>query len=678
MSFPHRATLLSLIAFLGVGVARSANRTDIHITGKVTGPGGEKIAKAMVALIGQSLNATTDANGDYSLSGATGILPAMPGDEFPKDIVYRDGSISFGVPRANTSIRIELFNTAGKRIHSTPVNRYPAGRFSRRMLETGSDSQLYLLGLQIGNEYRVCKLPLVHGLPHISLSGRASKSPDAGLEKSSANALDSLRIKADGYITKTVSVENYVSTMDVSLLQQFKDPGLSYPAYSGRSTDLIVPRTDYAERLDGFWLGESIANWTGLITEFDRVGMPRTAAFYTDADWGGPDFPSMWGGRHPSPVIAYFFFSDADPWGADDDTDLEYMYQHLLDRADTSILSAGQIKEGWLNHIYDQNQPTPFGKDEDPTGGYQNYLWVSNQRAFDLMRDKGMLPPNTSLPANNPSYMSIDAQLTTEIFGCFSPARTDVALKMAYLPIRTTAYSESESIARFYVTMHSLAPVVLNHPAHKGKTLKEKVVWLADSAYRQLPTDTYPRKMYDFVKAAYDANPDKDNWERTRDAVYLRYQGDGNTVKSADGYSYSGAGNAMSNQGAADAGINFASSLVSLFHGEGDILRTVRIGALAGWDSDNPTATWGGLLGFMLGKSGVEAAFRPHTGKKLSETFWIHRTRRNFPDYTPALEGEDSFPLMAKRGIFIIDRVVQEEMGGGVDLVNDVWHIPNN
>lgn len=630
------AATLSLIVFLGFGLAKAAYPPNVLIRGTVTGPGGIKIANATVALKGQFLSATTDANGDYSISGVTGILPALPGDGFPKDIVFKDGKVSFRVPKDNTANQIDLFNTVGKKIRSTPAHRHPEGRYSRR------------------------------------------RRLDAALEKSSVNTVDTLGITAGGYITKTVPVEDYISTLDISLLPQFKDPGLSYPAYSGNSTDLIVPRSDYAERLDGFWLGESIANWTGLITEFDRVGMPRTAAFYTDANWGGPDSPTMWGGRHPSPIITYYSFSEASPWGADDDTDLEYMYQHLLDRADTSVLSAAQIKDGWLNHIYDQNQPTPFGKDEDPTGGYQNYLWVSNQRAFDLMRDKGMVPPNTSLPANNPSYMSIDAQLTTEIFGCFSPARTDVALKMAHLPIRATAYAESESIARFYVTMHSLASVAQYHPGHKAKTLKEKVFWLADSAYRELPKDTYPRKMYDFVKAAYDANPDKDDWEKTRDAVYLRYQGNGNTVKSADGYSYSGAGNAMSNVGAADAGINFASSLISLFYGEGDIVRTVRIGTLAGWDSDNPTATWGGLLGFMLGRPGVEAAFKPHTAKKLSETFWIHRTRRNFPDYTPTLEGEDAFPLMAKRGVFIVDRVVQEEMGGGVDLINDVWHIPNN
>ena len=52
-----------------------------------------------------------------------------------------------------------------------------------------------------------------------------------------------------------------------------------------------------------------------------------------------------------------------------------------------------------------------------------------------------------------------------------------------------------------------------------------------------------------------------------------------------------------------------AASLVSLFYGEGDLKETIKIGVLSGWDSDNPTATWGGLLGFMYGKEGVEKTF---------------------------------------------------------------------
>ena len=118
--------------------------------------------------------------------------------------------------------------------------------------------------------------------------------------------------------------------------------------------------------------------------------------------------------------------------------------------------------------------------------------------------------------------------------------------------------------------------------------------------------------------------------------------------------------------GCAAAGINFAASLISLFAGEGDLKETIKIGSLMGWDSDNPTATWGGLIGFMIGKDGVEKAFN----RTFSEEYNIHRTRQNFPN------GVDNFSNMANVGIFITDRVVQEELGGGIDLNNDIWYIP--
>ncbi|MBN1927402.1 MAG: hypothetical protein JW798_16320 [Prolixibacteraceae bacterium] len=100
----------------------------------------------------------------------------------------------------------------------------------------------------------------------------------------------------------------------------------------------------------------------------------------------------------------------------------------------------------------------------------------------------------------------------------------------------------------------------------------------------------------------------------------------------------------------------------------GNIVETIKIGALTGWDSDNPTATWGGLLGFMLGKEGIEKAF----GRKFSNKFNIHRTRINFSD-----NGIDSFENMAEKGVKIIDRVVTEEMGGQIDTLENLWIIPD-
>ena len=437
-----------------------------------------------------------------------------------------------------------------------------------------------------------------------------------------------------------------VGLLAIALLQaqsQLADPELEYPVYTPKTTDLILSRSKYMEQLQGFWLTQCIANWTGLITEMDKIEPP----FYTDENWGGPDERNIWGNfiSTTDTVIEYYFVRNGEAWAADDDTDIEYMYQHLLDVNNTSILTPEQIRDGWLHHIY-SNEDAPNN---------ENFLWVSNETAYYLMME-GLLPPATSTPENNSHYEMIDAQLTTEIFGLFAPTRPDIALRMANMPIQTTANGNAKWVSEFYVVMYSLASYVENE-----LSMKEKVFWLAKQARRVLPNGSPVSGMYDYIKGSYDANPDKNDWESTRDAVYERYQ-----VSGGDGYVY--------NQ-SFDSGINFAASLVSLFYGEGDLPRTIRIGSLTGWDSDNPTATWGGLLGFMLGKNNVEWAFEKDD---LSETYWISRTRRNFPDRTPEMAGEDTFSLMAERGIYIIDRVVIEELQGGVDLDNDVWYIPDH
>ena len=87
---------------------------------------------------------------------------------------------------------------------------------------------------------------------------------------------------------------------------------------------------------------------------------------------------------------------------------------------------------------------------------------------------------------------------------------------------------------------------------------------------------------------------------------------------------------------------------MSLFYGEGDLKETLKIAVLAGWDADNPAATWGGLLGYTLGREAIEGQF----GQSLSDQFNIHRTRRGFPN-----NGIDSFCNMARMGIEVSQRV---------------------
>ncbi len=405
-----------------------------------------------------------------------------------------------------------------------------------------------------------------------------------------------------------------------------------------------ISKEKYADQLHGFWLGQLIANWTGLITEMDKIGNigeVKTGEFYTRNDWGKTDQRSIWEDESidKSDIKIDYVFKDIDEvWGSDDDTDIEYMYQYLLNFYETSILTSSQIRAGWLKHI----------KKEE-----ENFLWVSNQRAFDLMIE-GILPPETSDPSLNENFEMIDAQLTTEIFGLFSPTRPEISIKMAELPITTTARDEAKEISEFYIRMHSLASMPINM-----NDMKEKIFWLAEESRKALNNQKYPAKMYDYVKGLYYSNI---KWESARDSIYNRYQ-----VKQEDDYDITS--RELYCNGCFAAGINFASSLVSLFFGEGDLKETIKIGTLSGWDSDNPTSTWGGLIGFMIGKSGVEKAFK----REFSNKFNIHRTRQNFPN-----EGIDTFENMANEGLKIIDRVVKDELNGMIDEGKNLWLIPVN
>jgi hypothetical protein len=377
----------------------------------------------------------------------------------------------------------------------------------------------------------------------------------------------------------------------------------------------VIGRADYADRLRALWLAECIANWTGIQTEGDRTSPP----FYTDVDWA-----------------SFGFVLGQDPWYADDDTDIEYVYCHLMDKHGTYMLGAEQIADGWMEHI-------------------NSYIWVSDERARWLM-NYGYVPPQTSLLALNDLALMIDAQLTTEIFGVFAPSRPDVALEAGLLPVQTTATGYAAHAAQYFSLLYCLASGV-----DRSLSRKEQVLWLADETRKYIPDSSKSADIYDFVKADYLANPDKDDWESTRDKIYIRYQRDAELY----GFRY---------QSWVESSVNFAAGVMALLYGEGDWRKTVKIGTLAGWDSDNSTATLGGLLGFMYGYDELTAQFPEQSS--FSDRYWIERTRDNMPDYLPDdWEAEDTFTMLASRMIDIIDIAV-EEAGGVVDLEGDQWLLP--
>lgn len=381
-----------------------------------------------------------------------------------------------------------------------------------------------------------------------------------------------------------------------------------------------LSRADYADRLRAMWLGECIANWTGLRTEGHRPAPP----FFTDADWG-QDFLGA--------PLDYVLTQN--PWWADDDTDVEYVYLHLLATQGGTILSPAQIAGGWTQHI-------------------NRFIWVSNASARALIAH-GVLPPVTGMSVANVNRLMIDAQLTTEFFGAMCPGMPERALAMADLPIRTSASGYAAHASQFYVALYALAPFA---PAELSG--RDKAIWLFERARAYLPDTSKSADICDFVYADFLANPDSNDWERTRDLVYERYQGNA----WANGFHY---------RAWYESSVNFASGIVGLLYGECDFRKTVRICTCFGWDSDNATATLGGMIGLMQGYASLTAQF---PGTNFSDRFWISRTRDNLPDYLPNdPAAEDTLSLMADRMLEVTQRKILEA-GGMVDADHGLWLLP--
>lgn len=394
----------------------------------------------------------------------------------------------------------------------------------------------------------------------------------------------------------------------------------SPPALQGR----VLEEADYADRLRAMWLGEIIANWTGIRTE----GQRPTAPFFTDAD-----IPAW------APLVL-----TQDPWLADDDTDIEsaylaMMYEFAPPGEVLTRLSPDQIAQGWVSHV-------------------NRYIWVSNASARALIA-RGVTPPATSFSVANNNRLMIDAQLTTEFFGAMCPGMPERAMEMAQLPIRTTASGHAADASRFYIALYALA--LQTDPA---LPMRERILSMVTRARAYLPDTSKAAGIVDLVLADYLANPDVNDWERTRDLVYDRYQ----LHAGANGFMF---------RAWYESSVNLAGGLIALLYGEGNYERTVQIGALSGWDSDNGTATMGGLLGLMKGYQPLVDEIRAaHPGFTPSDRFDINRTRDNMPDYLPGDPlAQDTFALMAGRMIPIARREILDA-GGRVDGGRGVWHLP--
>ncbi len=283
-------------------------------------------------------------------------------------------------------------------------------------------------------------------------------------------------------------------------------------------------------------------------------------------------------------------------WSTDDDTHVEYVDLHILEEFGLAP-TYEQVRDEWVLHL-------------------NNDIWVATRVARDLM-DEGVVPPATGSAELNPDGVwSMDAQLETELFGLISPGLPREARKRAIFFARVSNSGLAVDVSAFYAHLYAEA------------FLESDLDWLLDRALAEEPLGSEVSEIVADVRRWHRESPD--NWRVTREQIRQNHDVDPEWWGSR---------------------VNFAVTVMALLYGEGDLLETINIAGLAGWDADNNMTTSAGLLGVIIGFEELPEPIKSSTDIYFNE------------DLTGDLPAFDSVSNIARRTVRIGEQVMFDAGG---------------
>jgi hypothetical protein len=295
-----------------------------------------------------------------------------------------------------------------------------------------------------------------------------------------------------------------------------------------------------------------------------------------------------------------------DEWSTDDDTHVEWLDLHIIETHGIDP-TYEQIRDEWVDHL-------------------NGDIWIATRRARDLM-DEGVVPPETGSASLNPEGVwSMDAQLETELFGLFAPGLARRARSQASYFASVTNSGLAVDVSAFYAHLYSEA------------FFESDVDWLLERALAGETSESEVRSILESVRRWHRSQPD--DWRSTRALIAETYDTDPEWWGSR---------------------VNFAATIMALLYGEGDLLKTIEVAGLAGWDADNNMTTSAGLIGVVLGFGQLPAIVANSTDIYFNQ------------DLTGDLPMFDSVSNIADRTAVLGEKVITSQGG---ELIGGDYRVP--
>ncbi|MCX7725948.1 MAG: carboxypeptidase-like regulatory domain-containing protein, partial [Chitinispirillaceae bacterium] len=208
-----RRILLSYLLILGF--AASFQPVNANINGKVVNKAGKPIANAVCSLLVKGTKATTGIDGSFTLV-TTGVskLPSLRPQK--TTITFQQDFINFSV--ANPSrVEVNIFDVTGHLLKKEVIRNAQPGFYCFNIAENCGATKVLVIIASINN-YKVSfrYVPLKDGKYTVN-SFREMPVQGEGREAQIVKVIDSLKVSAANYLTQTVAITSYDTTLNITL-----------------------------------------------------------------------------------------------------------------------------------------------------------------------------------------------------------------------------------------------------------------------------------------------------------------------------------------------------------------------------------------------------------------------------------------------------------------------------
>jgi len=200
----HHRIAFCLVVLIGL----TANAQTINLGGVVSNAAGNPISNAIVNLVRQKMKDTTGTDGKYTFAGAVATkLPAIvPQTE---DISMNNGVLQFTLSKASP-VKVELYDVKGALLKQEVMLNAAAGEYRFNIAKNCLATNLLIIKAAIGNrEVSFHYMPLNSGKFALNLRGAYSSSSIGGGLAAMAAVVDTLKVTANGFQAKTVTITSF-------------------------------------------------------------------------------------------------------------------------------------------------------------------------------------------------------------------------------------------------------------------------------------------------------------------------------------------------------------------------------------------------------------------------------------------------------------------------------------